>query len=300
MRASCWAVLAFLVALSLGAERGVTQSKPEGPGFAYVLEAEPGFIEAVETERLTAEGAAFAQRAEAWALTVSLLLEMAHGAAAPADKALALDAALEELTSWSGRSMLERAPATRIRALRASLARFDARDPAGFREHASGLVRSRIDVLERVVLDSPRPESGLDSLLSQHGWVAAGGTGPLGRQRAEDRSDFRVIGRHDVHELDGMVRRHAMLPPTEARQGVPLDELGRKVQRSRNFARRIESLWDHKDGPRLHDFIVDLALRDATGIVRLVHADSVLLAQHDRLRRWRLREAIWRLEAAAN
>ncbi|GIW74078.1 MAG: hypothetical protein KatS3mg103_0600 [Phycisphaerales bacterium] len=76
---------------------------------------------------------------------------------------------------------------------------------------------------------------------------------------------------------------------------MPVGELARKLQRARNFARRIGDLWDHPDGPRVHDFILDAAMRDATGIIRLVHADTTLLAQHDRLRRWRLREAIQRL-----
>ena len=137
----------------------------------------------------------------------------------------------------------------------------------------------------------------LDRVLQGSGWKADGKTGPLGRQRAQDRTDFRAIDRHDLALVEGMLRLHMFLPPTEAWNGAQTEDLERKIQRSRNFVRRIDDLWTHQDGPRVHDFILDLALRDGTGIVRLVHADTTLLAQHDRMRRWRLREALWRLDA---
>jgi hypothetical protein len=163
------------------------------------------------------------------------------------------------------------------------------------RPYTRQLAQRRLDVVTQGVLTAEDPNAALDALLAAHGWRAPGGDGPRGRQRAQDRADYRVVDRHDVFRHEGMARRHMLLPPTEALQGVPPEELDRKWQRARNLSGHIDRLWTHQDGPRVHDFLLDLALRDATGVVRLVHADTQLLAHADRMRRWRLREALWRL-----
>lgn len=265
------------------------------PVFRYAHAPETGFLSMVELERRSAAEAAGAREAERWALTLALLLEFAFDAEDGAQKAFALDAALEGLVSADSGGLIRSLSAERRAALFASLARFDVDNPAGMRDVAWRLAQRRISVIDREVVRGDRPNPALDALLAEHGWTARGDAGPQGRQRAKDRPEYRTIDRHDVAAIDGMTRRHLLLPPTEALEDVPTAELERKLQRCRNFARRIEDLWTHQDGPRLHDFIVDAAMRDSTGVIRLVHAETPLLAQHDRMRRWRLREAMWRL-----
>ena len=290
-------LLAILIAVCVAPMAGLVGGQPDrGSEFEYARTVKSEFVERVEAERSFAGSAGTDGDAQRWAVTVSLLLEIAQGALGPVERAFALDAALIELTRSESRRLIENASPDRVRALRTSLSRFGAEDPAGFRDEVQRLARTRIRAIERRVMSGPEPSIELDGLLSETGWTAAGDRGPRGRQRAKDRADFRAFERQDIAAIEGMARRHAFLPPTEALQAVPLPDLEYRLQRSRNFVRRLDDLWVHQDGPRVHDFVLDFVLRDATGITRLVHADTTLLAQHDRLRRWRLREALWRLE----
>lgn len=290
-------LLAGLIAVGGAAMAGLVGDRAEPRvGFEYARTLEHTFADRVRTEQAFAGAAGRLGRADRWAVTVALLVEMAHSANESADRAFALDAALVELTRSESRGLIARASPERVRALGASLARFDTEDPAGFRDETQRLARARLIAIERQVLQRAEPSEELDALLLEVGWTAEGQRGPRGRQRAEDRADFRAFNRHEVGVVDGMVRRHIFLPPTEALQGVPVADLEYALKRSRNFVRRIGDLWGHQDGPRVHDFILDYSMRDGTGVARLVHADTTLLAQHDRLRRWRLREALWRLD----
>ena len=290
-------LVAVFVAVSGAVMAGFVGHRAESRAeFEYARKLEPAFTDRVLTERAFAGDAGRLGDADRWAVMVALLVEMAHSAHGPADRAFALDAALVELTRSESRGLIARASPERVRALGASLARFDTEDPAGFRDETQRLARARLRAIERQVLQRAEPSEELDALLLEVGWTAEGRRGPRGRQPAEDRADFRAFKRHEVGVVDGMVRRHIFLPPTEALQGVPIADLEYALKRSRNFVRRIGDLWVHQDGPRVHDFILDYSMRDGTGIARLVHADTTLLAQHDRLRRWRLREALWRLD----
>lgn len=277
---------------------GLYQPEPDRPGdvFEYIRTLEPGYRDRAETERRAAMLAGDDGDAERWAVTLALLLEISRGASEAPSKAYALDAALDELVRARAWGLISCLSADRRRSLHAALAGFEADDPAGLRQYTRLLAQRRLDILTGEVLGADDPSFELDGLLEAHGWRAPGADGPRGRQRAKDRADYRAIDRHDVHELDGMARRHTLLPPTEALDGVPIEELDRKWQRARNLTAHVHRLWSHQDGPRIHDFLLDLALRDGTGVVRLVHADTQLMAQTDRMRRWRLREAMWRLE----
>lgn len=285
-------LLTLTGAMALGLGMGRSD---HGPAFKYVHAPETGFVSVVDLERRSAVDAAEAREAERWALTQALLLEFAFNADDGAPRAYALDAALDGLVSPESWMLIEALSPQRRMALWGSLSRFDRDDPAGMRSVAQQVAQRRISIIDRDILRGDRPFEALDALLAEHGWTARGDVGPQGRQRAKDRPEFRTVDRHDVASLEGMARRHLLLPPTAALEGVPAEELARKLQRCRNFARRIEDLWTHQDGPRLHDFIVDAAMRDSTGMIRLVHADTPLLAEHDRMRRWKLREALWRL-----
>lgn len=292
-------VLTLAIGLAIVPLGGMMHSSKVGgrPPFIYARQASEPFAELVDLERAAADVAGRAGDAERWALTLSLLLEMAYASDDPVERALALDAVLQELTHNRARSLIQAATNDRVAALRGSLKRFAKDDPAGLRGEARRLASARLGVLEREVMPHESRFEPLDRVLQGSGWKADGQTGPLGRQRALDRTDFRAIDRHGVAVVEGMRRRHLFLPPTEAWNGAEPEDIERKMQRSRNFVRRIDELWSHQDGPRVHDFILDLALQDGTGIMRLVHADTTLLAQHDRMRRWRLREALWRLGA---
>ncbi|MFI4882561.1 MAG: hypothetical protein ACIAQU_08255 [Phycisphaerales bacterium JB064] len=287
-------VVALALILVAASSLGFGQAGDAG-AFRYVHRPDGGFIEMIELERLSASEAVEARDAERWGLTLSLLLEFAAGADEGPPRAYALDAALALLVSPDAWRLIDSLSDTRRAALLKSLSRFDRDDPAGLRPYTDQLAKRRIAVIEREVIEGEGSFEALDSLLAAHGWTARGAAGPSGRQRSKDRPEYRTIDRHDVFALDGLTRRHLLLPPTEALEGMPQAELERKLQRTRNFARRISDLWTHQDGPRVHDFILDAGMRDATGLIRLVHADTQLLAQHDRMRRWRLREAVWRL-----
>lgn len=287
-------VLVLTVAGATG-RRQETPSKPYDDVFVYVRTVDTFLVERVEMERQAALTAGDEGDAERWAVTLALLVEISRGASDPPSRAVALDAVLNELVRARARGLIEALSPERRRSLYAALAGLNADDPIGLRRYTRQLAQQRLDVITNEVLAANDPNAVLDELLAAHGWPAAGGGGPLGRQRAQDRADYRVIDRHDVFRQGGMTRRHMLLPPTEARAGVPLEELDRKWQRARNLSGHLDRLWVHQDGPRIHDLLLDLMLRDATGIVRLVHADTQLLAQADRERRWRLREAVWRL-----
>lgn len=291
------ATVLVLVLVVAGATGRLPETPPEtqGDAFVYVRSLEINLVERVELERQSARVAGDDGDAERWAVTLALLLEISRGASDPPSRAVALDVVLDELVRARARDLIDGLSPGRRRSLQTALAGFKADDPVGLRRYTRQQAQRRLDVISRDVLAADDPNAVLDGLLADHGWRAAGGDGPLGRQRARDRADFRVIDRHDVFSLVGMTRRHMLLPPTEGWGGLPLEELDRKWQRARNLAGHMDRLWVHQDGPRVHDFLLDLALRDATGIVRLVHADTPLLAQADRLRRWRLREAVWRL-----
>ncbi|OAB56709.1 hypothetical protein AY599_28010 [Leptolyngbya valderiana BDU 20041] len=263
--------------------------------FAYVHPPATTVVERVAIERRAAETAAEAQRAEEWAVTVLLLIELARGSEDVISRGVALDAALVELTRADSRELIARLEGARLQSLRSVLEEVDPQDPIGMRAYARGLAQRRLDVLREQVLESRDPFAALDTLLADHGWPARGESGPLDRQRVRDRADYRAANRHEVFEFEGMARWHMLLPPTEALQGVPVEELDRKWQRARNLMVHLDRTWTHQDGPRIHDFLLDLMLRDNTGVVRLVHGDTQRLAQIDRERRWRLREAIWRL-----
>lgn len=291
-----WAVVLVLVVVVAGAmgKRQDVSAQHEDV-FAYVRPLGIDFVERVEMERSVARVAGDEGDAERWAVTLALLLEISRGAGEPPSRAVVLDAVLEELVRARARGLIEGVPPDRKRSLHAALAGFDADDPVGMRRYTRQLAQRRLDVITTEVLGADDPNAALDGLLAAHGWRATGHDGPLGRQRVRDRADYRAIDRHDVAGLQGMARRHMLLPPTEGLAGVPHEELDRKWQRTRNLSGHIDRRWTHQDGPRIHDFVLDLALKDNTGIVRLVHADTQLLAQADRLRRWRLREAVWRL-----
>jgi len=290
-----WAILLAGTAICLcGAAR-------QGPpaGFRYVHNADDGFAGMVEIERLGALAAAREQHAERWAVTIALLLELSRGAEGGPTRAYGLDAALELLTSAHAWGLIEQLTPQRRALLLASLRRFELDDPAGMRPFVVEIARRRIATIEAGFSRNDEVEDFLDALLAASGWTRGDEQGPRGRQRASDRPEFRAINRHALAALDGMIRRHLLLPPTEASANISLTDLEAKLQRTRNFTQRVEDLWTHLDGPRVHDFILDAGMRDATGIIRLVHADTQLLAQHDRLRRWRLREAMWRLVGGA-
>ena len=291
---ACVALLAAgLGAGQLGEERA----------FEYAHAPEGSFMAMVDMERRSASEAATSREAERWALTLSLLLEFAYQADRAPARAYALDAVLAELVASDAWGLLASLSAERRTALWRSLARFDVDDPADMHELAHDVAQRRIRVIDKRVMQAADsgmgPTDALGGLLARHGWAAPRGVGPRGRQRAQDRPEFRSIDRHDVAWIDGLARRHLLLPPTEVFAGVPVAELERKLQRTRNFSRRIGDWWTHQDGPRLHDAVLDASMRDATGIIRLVHADTTLLAHHDRMRRWRLREALWRLGGGA-
>lgn len=288
--------LVLILAASVATGR-LQETRPASSGevFVYVRSFENGLVERVEMERRAARLAADDGDAERWAVTLALLLEVSKSASDPPSRAVALDAVLDELVRARARGLIEGLSPERRRSLHAALSGLDGDDPVSMRRYVRQLAQRRLDVVTRDVLEADDPNAGLDALLAAHGWQAAGGAGPQGRQRARDRADYRAVDRHDVFRLEAMTRRHMLLPPTEALAGVPLEELDRKWQRARNLAGHLDRLWVHQDGPRIHDFLLDLMLRDGTGIVRLVHADTQLLAQADRERRWRLREAVWRL-----
>ncbi|MFI4917091.1 MAG: hypothetical protein ACIAS6_11370 [Phycisphaerales bacterium JB060] len=275
---------------------GVQPGRAQHGAFRYAHGIESNLRERVEMERQAVAAAGRAGEAERWAVTVLLMLEMARGVDDPVAKAYTLDAALAELTRAGSRDLIAGVPEGRRRSLLESLESFDADDPIGMRRCARELAQGRLDVLADEVLGAEDPNAALDGLLASHGWLAAGQVGPAGRQRARDRADYRAATRHEVYRFDGMARWHMLLPPTEGLAGVPVEELDRKWQRARNLMVHLDRRWVHQDGPRIHDFLLDLMLRDNTGIVRLVHADTQRLAHADRERRWRLREAIWRLE----
>lgn len=270
-------------------------ARQEASVFEYVRSPGPVQVRRVEVERDAIRNAAAMADAERWGVTLALLIEVSRGASEPADRAAALDAVLEELVRPAALGLISKLSDQRRLGLHEALAGLDQDDPVGMRPYTRQLAQQRLDLIERDVLGAADPDAALDGLLSQHGWRAAGGQGPQGRQRVRDRADYGVIDRHDVFRLEGMARWHMLLPPTEGLGGVPREELERKWQRARNLSAHVDRLWAHQDGPRVHDFLLDLALRDNTGIVRLVHADTQVLAHHDRTRRWRLREAIWRL-----
>jgi hypothetical protein len=283
-------LLTPLLALAWGA------APPQGPAtFDYAHAPQPHTIQRTAAERQAARDAANTGDAERWGVTLALLLELAVNAGDPIDRAAVLDAALDELTAPPARALIGQLSPQRRQSLHAALARFDRDDPAGIGPFTRQLAAQRLDTITTDVLEANDPNAALDALLAQHGWHAAGQHGPRGRQRARDRADYRAVDRHEVFRIEGMARRHMLLPPTEALAAVPREELDRKWQRARNLSAHIDRLWTHQDGPRVHDFILDLALKDNTGIVRLVHADTQGLAQEDRMRRWRLREALWRL-----
>ncbi len=263
--------------------------------FSYVHEAESGLRHRVSMERESATQAANAGEAERWAVTVLLLIEMARSESDPIERGLVLDAALSLLTRHDSRQLIAALSAERRGSLRRSLTSLDSENPVGLRGYTRRLAQQRLDAVQQQVLKVAEPFAGLDTLLADHGSHRAGVVGPLGRQRAEDLREFRAVTRHEVFEFEGMARWHALLPPTEARQGVPLEELDRKWQRARNLMVHSDRLWAHQDAPRLHDMLLDLMMRDATGVVRLVHADTQRLAHADRERRWRLRESLARL-----
>lgn len=287
----------LVLVLTVAGATGKRQDAPSTPDhvFVYVRTLDTFLIERVEMERQAAQGAGDEDDAERWAVTLALLSEISRGASDPPSRAMALDAVLDELVRARARGLIEDLSPERRRSLHAALAGLDAEDPVGIRRYTRQLAQQRLDVIAKDVLAADDPNAVLDGLLAAHGWRAAGVEGPLGRQRARDRADFRVIDRHDVFRLEGMVRRHMLLPPTEGWAGVPLEDLDYRWQRARNLAGNLDRFWVHQDGPRVHDFLLDLAMRDNTGIVRLIHADTQLLAHADRLRRWRLREAVWRL-----
>ncbi len=266
-----------------------------GGVFEYVHSPGDDLVSRVELERRAVQAAADAGEAERWGVTLALLLEIAKNEDDAVRRAAILDAVLEELVHARAWKLIQGLSRDRRRSLHAALAAIDADDPVGMRRYTRQLAQRRLDVIAKGVLAADDPNNALDRFLAAHGWNAPGGKGPLGRQRAKDRADFRVIGRHEVFKYEGMERRHMLLPPTEVLAGVPVEDLEYRWQRARNFSGHMDRLWTHQDGPRVHDFLLDVALRDATGIVRLVHADTQLLAHADRMRRWRLREALWRL-----
>lgn len=274
---------------------GVQSGRAQQSAFRYAHGIEADLRERVEVERQAVAAAGRAGEAEQWAVTVLLMLEIARGVEDPVAKAYTLDAALGELTRAGSRGLIAAVSDSRRHSLLESLESFDADDPVGMRRYTRQLAQGRLDVLADGVLGAEDPNAQLDRLLASHGWLAAGRVGPAGRQRARDRADYRAATRHEVYRFEGMVRWHMLLPPTEGLAGVPIEELDRKWQRARNLMVHLDRRWVHQDGPRIHDFLLDLMLRDNTGIVRLVHADTQRLAHADRERRWRLREAIWRL-----
>lgn len=293
MRLVAWVLCMVLVPAIAGV--APVPATAEEQAFTYVHEIESGMRHRVSIEHEAATQAADAGEAERWAVTVMLMIEMARSASDPIERGLMLDAALAQLTRHDSRQLIAALSADRRGSLRRSLESFDSEDPVGLRGHTRRLAQQRLGDLKQKVLEAEDPVAGLDAMLETHGSRRAGSDGPLGRQRAEDRQDFRSVTRHEVFQLEGMARWHILLPPTEARQGVPLEELDQKWQRARNLMVHSDRLWAHQDGPRLHDMLLNLMMRDATGIVRLVHADTQRLAHADRERRWRLRESLARL-----
>jgi|GEM_PF-6979076 len=287
--------LALILVVATATGQRDDQAVPSTDVFAYVDSFDASLVERVGMERHAARSAGVEGDAERWGVTLALLLEISRSERNPPSRAVALDAVLDELVRPRARGLIKGLSIDRRRSLGAALSGLDPNDPVGMRRYVRQLAQRRLDLLTKDVLNGDDPNTALDGLLSAHGWRAAGGDGPLGRQRAQDRGDFRAVGRHEVNRLEGMTRRHMLLPPTEALAGVPDEELERRWQRARNLSGHLDRLWVHQDGPRIHDFLLDLMLRDATGVVRLVHADTQLLAQADRERRWRLREAVWRL-----
>lgn len=269
--------------------------RASGP-FRYAYEVDRNFAERISIERHAAANAADACEAERWAVTVLLLIEISRGSKEPIERAFGLDAAFEVLTRHDSRALISSLSDDRRRSLDRTLRSLDPSDPAGVRGYANRLARQRLDVVTRDVIEADDPLAGLDALLSSHGQRQAGVDGPQGRQRAQDRRDYRTATRHEVFQFEGMTRWHMLLPPTEALAGLSLEDLDRKWQRARNLAVHADRLWAHQDGPRLHDMLLHLMLFDSTAIVRLVHADTQRLAHADRERRWRLREAIARLK----
>lgn len=287
----------FLVLLACAAtgRQGGPADAAQGPTFEYARTWPDDPAQRVEMERLALARAAEAREALAWGLGLALLLEIARSADGAVAGALALDAALDELVAARALGLLAALPDDRRAGLGRALSGFDADDPVGMRGLVRGLTKDRLDAVRTRVLDADDPSAALDDLLRAHGWTAPGLVGPLGRQRARDRSAFGSAERGAVAGVTGLDRWHRMLPPTEALAGVPRADLEYRHQRARNYAVRLDGLWTHQDMPRLDDFVLDMALRDQTGITGLVHGDSFALAQHDRMRRWRLREALWRV-----
>lgn len=295
-------VLFAMTALSVSLLAGASTSGESGAGhgsgqpyfsYARVLPAE--FAQRVDMERAALGRAAEAGEAEAWGLGLALLLEMARSAGGSVEGAYALDTALDELVRARALGLLGALPDDRKAGLGRALAAFDRENPVGVRELVRGLTRRRLHEVRTRVLESDDPTASLDALLRVHGWAGPGGAGPMGRQRAEDRSAFRALSRDDVAEADGQHRWHLMLPPTEALAGVKLDDLAYRHERARGLAARLDQLWGHPDMLLLDNFVLNAAIRDRTGIIGLVHGDSFAMVQHDRMRRWRLREAMWRL-----
>lgn len=286
----------LMAALLLLAAISPAQSQRPVDAFQYVHSVDGDLAARVSIERHAATSAAEAGEAERWAVTVLLLIEMSRGSSDAIERGFGLDAALAQLTRHDARALIASLSDDRRRSLDRALRSLDPNDPVGLRGYTDRLARRRLDVVTRDVLEASDPFAGLDTLLALHGQRQAGVAGPRGRQRARDRKDYRNATRHEVFRFEGLTRWHLMLPPTEALEGMPLEELDRKWQRARNLAVHSDRLWAHQDGPRLHDMLLHLMLMDATGIVRLVHADTQRLAHADRERRWRLREAIARLE----
>lgn len=289
------AVLAMLlVCVSAGQNTGRDAATTASP-FIYVRHVPADFVDRVEMERAVLARAAEAAEAEAWGLGLALLLEYSRSADGAIARAMALDAVLDELVRARAFGLLASLSPERKAGLARTLADFDPEDPAGVRGLVRERTRQRLAAIRSRVLEAAEPTGPLDDLLRTHGWTATGGVGPQGRQRAQDRADFRSLQRGEVAGVIGLDRWHMMLPPTEALAGARHEDLEYRHRRSSGLANRLDLSWAHPDLPRLDDFVLDIALRDNTGITRLVHGDSYILAQHDRMRRWRMREALWRL-----
>ncbi|MEO1008725.1 MAG: hypothetical protein AAFX79_09165 [Planctomycetota bacterium] len=264
----------------LPAGGGVRASFDES-AFRYAYGAPPTAAAQADALAQAAEAARRRGDAAAWIGAVVAMLEGTH--AAGADRfaaARTLDAALVELRHADARALLAASSEDAMRSLRELLAALDPADPVGIRGVARARAQRRIAALEGEILAEPGGTAALAALLERRGRPWAASIDPEG-----------------VWSLVGPTRSHAALPPAAHRAPPAAALLREQLRRARGFASRIDALWDHADGPRLHDFVLGAILRDETGVLGLVHADTIELAQLDRARRWWLREAIARLGA---
>jgi len=273
-----WAAVACPVAGAQRAGAGGGAGGGASPGYAYAHPAPAGLRD--ELVRASAALADPSLPPTRWARGVAALVRRAGAAPFP-EAAQALDSAVAALARPGARRRLASLDAGTRRALGGALAALDARDPVGARGYVRSLVSGRIADVERRVLGADAADVALAGLLGDVGRPGAG-----------------VPSSAEAWSLTMMARWHAALPPPAPRGDVDRPAIERSVRRARGLGRRLDELWTHADGPRLHDLILGAVFEDASGVLGLVFADALVLAQADRERRWLLREARWRVGEA--